>query len=98
MEFMVLVCAKFASRAVALLALAALSAPARPQARALDRSAPNPYGRAREPQPQEQSVQSPPSAASTASQGAPPESGTQPLRLTFQAALELARKNSIQFQ
>jgi outer membrane protein TolC len=98
MEFMVLVCAKFASRAVALLALAALSVPARPQAKALDRSAPNPYGRAREPQPQEQSVQSPPSAASTASQGAPPESGTQPLRLTFQAALELARKNSTQFQ
>jgi outer membrane protein TolC len=95
---MVFVCAKFASRAAALLALAALSVPARPQAKPLDLSAPSPYGRARERQQQEQSVQSPPSAPSTASQGAPPQNGTQPLRLTFQAALELARKNSTQFQ
>src|ERR1700730_8551296 len=97
MEFMVLVCVKFARRATALLALVALSVPARPQGKPLDLSAPSPNERARLPQ-QEQSVQSPPGATSTASQGAPPQSGTQPLRLTFQTALELARKNSTQFQ
>jgi outer membrane protein TolC len=53
-------------------------------------------GQTQELQQQEPPQQSPPSAA--APQPSTPQNGSQPLRLTFQAALKLARKNAIQFQ
>ncbi len=46
--------------------------------------------------PQEQSSQ--PAPAATARQGMTSQNGSQLLRLTFQTALQLARKNSTQFQ
>jgi outer membrane protein TolC len=97
-------CAKFANRAAALLAFVSVSTWAYPQAKPLNLSRSRQDGQARrsqEQQPHEQRAQPPaqPTPSTTALQTATSQqTGTQPLRLTFQAALELARKNSTQFQ
>ena len=84
-------CAKFSYRAVALLAFAVSSAHA--QAKPLDLTAARLLA-----SPQEQTSQPP----QPQPEAVPPQQGTpngaQPLRLTFEEALERARKNSTQFQ
>src|SRR3984893_16906936 len=99
MEFMGFFCAKFGKRFLVWLVVAAWSTPALPQARPLDLSAArqSEQQQGQEP-PAGEPSQSPSDTAATPSQAATPPTGAQPLRLTFQQALELARKNSTQFQ
>src|SRR5712671_3541557 len=89
MEFMGLSCANFVNGAAVLAAFVALSASVGLQAKAQE---PQSNGQA----PQEQTSQ--PAPAATAKEAKASENGSQLLRLTFQTALELARKNSTQFQ
>jgi outer membrane protein TolC len=101
MEFMGLSCPNFVTRAIVLAALVAVSASARPQTTPHDLGAACLTAKAEEQHsngqaPQEQSSQ--PVPAATAPQAGTSQSGSQLLRLTFQAALKLARKNSTQFQ
>jgi outer membrane protein TolC len=101
MEFMGFSCANFVNRATVLATFVALIASADLQAKPQDASAWRLKAEAQEQQsngqaPQEQPSQSAPAA--TAPPAMRPQNGSEPLRLTFQAALELARKNSTQFQ
>jgi outer membrane protein TolC len=98
MEFMGLSRANFISRATALTAFVAVSVSARPQTKPQDLGASRLKAKAEEQQSTGQVPQEPPSQAATAMQATTPQNGSQPLRLTLQAALELARKNSTQFQ
>jgi len=82
-------CVKICARALALLTLAGLSNPARAQT--------HPFDAGQQPQEQQAPSTSPPPSAA-APLTATSKDGLPPLRLTFQAALELARKNSAQFQ
>jgi outer membrane protein TolC len=89
MEFMGFSCANFVNRATVLATFVALLASADLQAKQQEQQS---NGQA----PQEQPSQS--ATAATAPPAMRPQNGSEPLRLTFQAALELARKNSTQFQ
>src|SRR6266478_1266650 len=101
MEFMGFSCANFVSRATVLAAFVAVSVSARPQTKPQDLGASRLKAKAEEQQSSGQAPQEPPSQAApaaTATQAMTSQNGSQPLRLTFQAALELARKNSTQSQ
>ena len=94
-------CANFVSRATVLAAFVAVSVSARPQTNPQDLGASRLKAKAEEQQSSGQAPQEPPSQAvpaATATQAMTSQNGSQPLRLTFQAALDLARKNSTQFQ
>src|SRR5258708_8703791 len=89
MEFMGLSCANLVNGATVLAAFVALSASVGLQAKAQEQQS---NGQASQEQPSQ------PAPAATAGQGRTSQNGSQLLRLTFQTALQLARKNSIQFQ
>jgi outer membrane protein TolC len=101
MEFMGFSCANFVNRATALVSIVLLSAAADIQAKPQDLDASRVKAIAQEQQsngqaPQEQPSQSPTAAA--VPQAVTSQNASELLRLTFQMALELARKNSTQFQ
>jgi outer membrane protein TolC len=99
MEFVGISCAKFANRAAVLLLGTAWGFGAWPQAKTQDAGAANQVREAQEqgaPQPQGPMDASSPAAAATVPQSASP--GGAPQRLTFQQALDLARKNGTQLQ
>jgi outer membrane protein TolC len=99
MEFMGFSCAKFANRAAVLLLVSACATAAWGQAKPLDLSAAHVSLKAQEQAPptaQGQADQTSPAATATVPQVAPPTGET--MHLTFQQALDLARKNSTQFQ
>jgi len=101
MEFMGFFCANFVNRATLLAAFVALSSSAGLQARPQGLGASRLKATAQEQQsngqaPQQQPSQPPPAA--TASQAMTSQNASELLHLTFQMALELARKNSTQFQ
>jgi len=89
MEFMGLSCANLVNGATVLAAFVALSASVGLQAKAQEQQS---NGQAPQKQPSQ------PAPDATARQGMTTQNGSQLLRLTFQAALQLARKNSTQFQ
>jgi outer membrane protein TolC len=89
MEFMGLSCANFVNGATVLAAFVALSATVGLQAKAQEQQS---NGQAPPEQPSQ------PAPAATAKEAMTSQQGSQLLRLTFQTALQLARKNSTQFQ
>src|SRR4029077_19871714 len=101
MELMEFSCAKFINGTMAVASTVLLTASAGIHARARDLGASRLKAIAQEQQsngqaPQEQSSQ--PQPAATIPQTMTPQNASEMLHLTFQMALELARKNSTQFQ
>jgi len=98
MKFMGFSRAKFANGATLVLTYAFWHAAAHAQVKTLDLSAARRGAQTQAPEPQEPPAQTRPNMTAATTQAAPPQNGAQPPRLTFQDALDLARKNSTQFQ